>query len=619
VPDARHVRRRHTAITRAGLLAFLGALIPGTGGCSPPDVPRQVIARVGGVPDTQTVPALPTRRVRIAGVTRHAVVVPPDAGFTVPLAAGATHLDFSVGAPDTGPTGASFEIEVALENDEGRVPIYSDRTTDGAVWSDHTVDLRAIPAEGLRVRFGSRSAPETELPGVAWASIRFSAPAPEPHTNVVLVSLDTLSARYLGSQGHPAAASPQLDMLFERSFAFRHAFAQFGNTLVSHSSLFSGLYPLQHGRYGGEGSLPPLASLVQQLASAGHRTVAFTEDVYVGSDFGFARAFDVYDDGPSKGGKAMYGNAEGTFAKALAWLESEGDAGPFFLFVHTYQVHSPYLLADETSRALANALTPDDLREFPKHESSLMVRRHNQGKQPLSRRDVDRLKALHLGEIHYLDRLFGALVRSIEALPLPERTLLVVTADHGDQFGELGAMGHGKSLHESVLHVPLAFYWPGRIEPGSSDAVVQLVDVMPTILELAGASVPEDLDGRSLGPLLTSGAALEARPAYSEMRRRPQGCTSAGCTLERYSVRDEALKLVRRADGTPLRLVQPESDPAEARDLSTERPQELRRLNALLDVYQALGPSVRVDTDATAEGIEDPDLHERLRALGYAD
>jgi len=619
---------RHAAVVLASVLV----------GCpgGPRNGPEAVIARAGGAPAATLVPAQPVRALRLGDVARPAVRLPPGTGFGVELDADATRLDFALGvvpepeaavdepaARSSNEPGVTFEV-LALRDGEW-TRIFSEALGgDASGWREVTLPVVEIAPGARRFRFTSTAQPGSRISQVAWGAIRFSAPIPvdaSPPPNVILVSLDTLSAGSLGFYGNRAPISPNLDEILSRSFVFRRAFAQYGNTLVSHSSLFSALYPVRHGRYRrgspGWGALP---SLVGQLAEAGYRTRAFTEDVYVGSAFGFSVGFDSYDDGPTRAGEAMYGNAERTFARALRWLEAEGERGPFFLFLHTYQVHEPYLLPDDAARSLANALTPGDDREFPGHQTSLMVRRNNRGEEPIAARDAARLRALQMGEIQHLDRLIGRFFARLTESGLEERTLVVLTSDHGEQFGELGAMGHGSSLHHAVLHVPLAFFWPAGVTPGSSDAVVQLVDVMPTILERTGIPLPDGLDGRSLAPLLDGRAAeLEPRPAFAEMRRRPVGCEGEGCTVERYSVQEGDLKLVRAADRSTRRLVRPEDDPREERDLATRLPADLARLNARLDAYLASGRESQAGADVAPDGVDEGDLHERLRALGYLD
>lgn len=632
--DAKRIRaldpRRARRLT---MLLLASALVACPSG--PQSGPERVIARVGEAPLARTRPPLPARPLRLGDFARRAVRVPPGVGFSVALEEDATRLEFSLGIPrEPDPSGGEppprgtgppdpVTFEVMARRGEEWTPIFSEPLTDDATgWHDYSLPLADVAPGARDFRFTSTAPPGSRIARIAWGAIRFSAPDPaSARPNVILISLDTLSAGYLGLLGNPAPISPNLDALLSRSFVFRRAFAQYGNTVVSHSSLFSGLYPIHHGRYTRASSdWSALSSLVGRLAAAGYRTRAFTEDVYVGSAYGFSVGFDAYDDGPTHGGEAMYGNAERTFGRALTWLETSGGRGPFFLFLHTYQVHEPYLVPDDGARALANSLTPGDTREFPRHETSLMVRRSNQGDRPITQRDAARLKALHFGEIQHLDRVLGRFFARLEASGLQERTLVVLTSDHGDQFGELGAMGHGSSLHDAVLHVPLAFFWPGRVEPGSSEAVVQLVDVMPTILERAEVPVPDGLDGRSLAALLDGRAAeLEPRPAFAEMRGPPPGCRGGPCAVPRYSVRDGALKLVRSADGSTRRLVRPEDDPGEERDLSRDRPDDLARLGAQLDVYLVSTPKPSRRPDATPEGIDEEDLHERLRALGYAD
>jgi arylsulfatase A-like enzyme len=609
-------------------------------GSAPEEPPASVVvARVGEAPEVPTEPPLEVVDLRLGTSTRRALRLAPGRAFEVRLATAAERLEFSAGVPAAHPgaPGVGFRVRARRAGDPpGSWRLVFDERMPSAAprWQDRVVDLARAAPGARHFRFETDELPTEVVPEVLWGSLVFRgppgmppAPPPRDRPNVVLISLDTLAAPYLGFYGNPASVSPNLDAILSESFAFRRAFAQYGNTMVSHSSLFSGLYPIHHGRYPfRRGHWRPLPTLVRSFAADGYTTVAFTENAYVGSVLGFAAGFDRYCDGLAKGGRTP-GDAVETLARARAWLQASGRDGPFFLFVHTYEVHEPYLLENDAARRLANEITPGDEREFSGRKSIRMVDQHNRGRLKLSDPDIARLKALHFGEIHYIDQLMPQLFETLDVLELAARTLVVITSDHGDQFGEHQKMGHGKSLHGSVLHVPLAFRWPERIRPGATDAVVQLVDLMPTLLDLVGLPVPDGLDGRSLAPLLRGEAGeLPALPAFSEMRRRQSACGNPAedpaCLLQQFAVHGKRFKLIRSRDGALARLVEPASDPAEERDLSDRYPQEAARLSALLDAYLASETPLKTPLKTPPEPLDEyleEQLQERLHALGYAE
>jgi len=134
---------------------------------------------------------------------------------------------------------------------------------------------------------------------------------------------------------------------------------------------------------------------------------------------------------------------------------------------------------------------------------------HNRGRNPLGPGELRRLRALYAAEVEYLDRVVDSFFKHLSTLGIADKTLVILLSDHGEEFGEHGKLGHGETLHNQALHVPLAFYWPGVIKPGRDQTPVQLVDVMPTVLDLLSVTPPAKLDGGSLGPTLRA----VARPA----------------------------------------------------------------------------------------------------------
>jgi arylsulfatase A-like enzyme len=164
---------------------------------------------------------------------------------------------------------------------------------------------------------------------------------------------------------------------------------------------------------------------------------------------------------------------------------------------------------------------------------------------------------------------------------------VVLTSDHGELFGEGGRLGHGVSLHNKVLHVPLAFRWPGVVVRGGISQKVGLVDVMPTLLEMVGESVPRGLDGRSLEPLLLGKGPIPERPAFSELIFDPAACPGKRreCRVDRFSVQTERFKLVTSQRPEYERLYDLKADPAEEVDVSADHPAQMRRHREYLEAY----------------------------------
>ncbi len=381
---------------------------------------------------------LELQKVRLAGATRDAFAADFESAMNATCAARPGVLIASVGAVDLADS-ASIAFRIEVERDGDWVALHEESVSaDSGRWVDLRVPLESAGSDRrrLRLRATRRGGGAATARGF-WGAVRFlpaRSDADRP-LNLVLISLDTLGAKYLGSFGGHASASVNIDAFLKKSFSFRRAYATYPNTLVSHASLFSGLYPTSHGVYGGiRDSQVNIDMLPTVLRDQGYLKVAFTENAFVSSDFGFDRDFDWYDDGPERGESSFLGDAAETFGRARSWLERYGADAPFLLFVHTYEVHSPYIVRDAESRRIADSVFAGAEIVSAAASSADTERLHNAGLERLSPDQVRRLEALHIGEISYLDRHFADLVQSLERMSFADRTLVVVFADHGDEF-----------------------------------------------------------------------------------------------------------------------------------------------------------------------------------------
>jgi len=348
---------------------------------------------------------------------------------------------------------------------------------------------------------------------------------PERPWNLVLISLDTLRADHLGAYGYARATSPRIDALAREGVLFEQAYSTAPKTAPAHMSLMTGLYPPAHGVRNFEGRIDvslgaDVPTLAEILRVAGYRTAATTSGGNVHRDLGFGRGFQVYEHLP--------GEAEPVFDRALAHLERLAAAGPeappFLLFVHTFQLHDPYVPPPET-RALfvdpdyrgkivsdRDALTRLAGEEWHQRNAMFWA-----GVDPEDPADLQHLKDLYDACLRAADNQVGRLLDALDRLALREDTLLVLLSDHGEEFHDHGGFGHD-TLYDELLRVPLLM----RLPPGASplpegarvEPVVRLVDVLPTILELLGLPSLEHAQGRSLLPLLR-GAEERERAAYA--------------------------------------------------------------------------------------------------------
>ena len=448
---------------------------------------------------------------------------------------------------------------------------------------------------------------------------------------VVLVSVDTLRADHLGAYGYPRPTSTFIDWLAENGVTFERSFAVMPTTAPSHASMLTGLYPLQHGvRRNGE-RLPDDARLLPaMLAAAGWDTAGFVSTnahfAASGLDAGFA-----HFDEPRPGTKER--PARGTVAIAADWLRGRVSQAPLLLFVHFFDPHSPYqprkpLVEPPRQRgALASYLLNEhhlDPDFFAGNESLMLD-----------------LVFAYDGEIRMVDRALRELYAAVEESVGLTDSLWILTADHGEGLGNHGWLLHGKKVYNEQLRVPLVFHAPGRLAPARVGAVVDHVDLLPTLLELAGVDGSGlALPGRSLVPLLEGreDGGGEERFALAERRsfdapetpRTPPRPLPPRPTVhdlveaaihdnfepgEAWAIQDRRYKLIvdtTRGD----QLFDLSEDPYETTDLAAERPEIAKRLRARLEARrEALragalrGPVTPVD-EASRRALE---------ALGYID
>ena len=436
--------------------------------------------------------------------------------------------------------------------------------------------------------------------------------------NVLLVSLDTLRADHLGCYGYERATSPVIDELAAAGVLFRQHVASAPSTLDSHASLLTSLNPTAHGARVSPPS--PLAgeavTLAERLAGAGFTTAAFTGGGQLDRTFGLAQGFGLYTDDHKP--------FEESVDEAVAWL-SEREDDRWFLFLHTYQPHHPYRPHGRLSKRFSRGYQGP----LPEVISVDLVRRINTGDLPIDAADLAYIVARYDGEIAYTDRHLGRLFRFLRDNGQWDRTLVVVTSDHGEEFGEHGWVAwHSHTLYDELLWIPLVMRLPGNFAGTVVDEQTRAVDVLPTLLDalglprdeaMVGSSLLPRLDGRSsgtgpaaisertLGTPLISGRTSRAKLVYPTdlLPARGGGWLAGLSSAERHRrvAPDRALFDLR-------------SDPGETRDVCSPRTWRGGQLRDDLstvhqrDVEDSLA-GARVDLDA--------ELRQRLRALGYLD
>ena len=482
------------------------------------------------------------------------------------------------------------------------------------------VTLRALPeesAEGVEEGPAAKEGEsvDTAVRGALLGAPRLLLPRPRDRAgrNVIIVSLDTLRADRLSVYGAERPTSPFIDRLAGQGVRFDQAMAPASSTPPSHMTMLTGTSPCRHGVFGVhlEDVLPEsIESLAEILGREGYTTGAVTENAYVAAPYGFARGFDSYVElkqmeedrnSPSPGVITPTGYAPRTFAAADAWLR-ENVQRRFFLFVHTYQVHGPRRPGPPYAKLFPEGNADGDGEDFDPEFHDL--------------RRYDSL-------VRQLDDLVRTFVAQIEELGLAGETLLILTSDHGEAFFEHEDHGHGWTVYEEVLRVPLIVWAPGLARPGVEADPVGLIDIAPTVLDLLDLPLPAAIEGRSLaGTIQGVSSGLPApRPYYAE--------TAAGNVR---ALRAGQFKIIRTDSPETDVLFDLATDPEEQKphpvggtDLPgalAEFSGDVERLRRELDREAARCREIRAASEVRRAGEKatpDPARYEKLRALGYVE
>jgi len=451
------------------------------------------------------------------------------------------------------------------------------------------------------------------LLAVAAAACSDASPA---RTNVLLLVLDTTRADAV-SVHDDAAGRPSgpLRELAEDGVVFTHARTVSAWTLPSHGSLFTGLYPSRHGAHHESHLLRGDVQTLAELLESTHVTAGFSENPHIGRTKGFAQGFGSFvDTWRTKRERA-------TVDQVLEWLETVDRARPFLLFVNLMHSHLPYR---PPAALLAEELPPDapaeDVRRLAGF-SKVDCMRYEAGELELDPDDLAILRAFYRAAVRHVEEEAGRLLEGLEAEGLLDETLVVVVGDHGENVGEHDLLQHQYCLYDSLLRVPLVVRLPGTFEGGERrDDPVQLVDLMPTVLDVVG--VPRGRWPEMEGTSLLAGALHAERPVVAEyMRpqteRRRFRHAVPGFDFEPFDRRLQsyqigALKLIRDDRGA-AELYDLSEDPRELRDLSAERPEDVARLSAELDAWARSRPAAR-----SLDEVEmDDATRSELEALGY--
>jgi len=452
---------------------------------------------------------------------------------------------------------------------------------------------------------GCSESDRTETPGVAATPPAGGAAEPSPRPNFVVIVADTLRADRIDGDERRAGITPHLDALRGRGTYFANALSTSSWTLPATVSIFTSQLPSRHGAWRWTSRIDDGLQLVSELFQrAGWRTGGWSANRLIERQRGFRRGFDEFEllfhpdwkPGMPPDSPYAFALAPDLNERALEWLDRSAQTrpdAPFFLYLHLMEPHTPLLCPPDVGPECGKATR--QLNRNLLNSVWLMTAESR-----------ELIEKFYDSDVRSLDAAIGALVDALSERGLLENTWIVFTADHGEMLSEHGLYLHGRALYEETVHVPLLIVPPaGRGR--RVDAPVSLIDIAPTLLDIAGIETPPEFDGHSLLTAL-AGVAPEPRVLVSELRR----VTEEGDKRQRHwvAVRKGDEKVLLSIDGTVQRV-----------DLRTDPGEALPR-DATRTELEALLAEAGVPLDHDLEGTDDaheltPEMREHLKGLGY--
>jgi len=431
---------------------------------------------------------------------------------------------------------------------------------------------------------------------------------------LILVTINTPRADHLGVYGYARDTSPALDALAHDGIVFARCYAQATTTRASHASIFTSAYPRTHGVYSNFDEYLDRPSLMTALRAAGYVTAGFVSSAVLNRKFGLQRQLDHFDDAATVAElnrpDMVERPARETLQAALAYLEQQDPRKPFFLWIHLIDPHGPYAAPIDPDRFVGDAHAEPGQRSLPLGDTNVVFDKIPKYQILDGVRDPDYYVARYDGEIRYADDALGAFLDRLRALDVYERTLIVVTADHGETLAEpthRRYFAHEQLAYEEDTRVPLIVREPAggrRLAALDASGVVFSIDIAPTILDLLGVAIPDGFEGLSL----LRAAHDPDEPVFSFGSSVPWELRTTG--TQRTVLRGPWRFVFNTLDGVE-ELYDHREDPNEARNLAATQPEQRAALRSVLADFMAK-PEQRnrvSDFDAAER--------ERLRALGY--
>ena len=555
-------------------------------------------------------------------------------------------LDLSIGTIDDQPL--TFKVSVNPDGSGADQVLREETITTPYRWRRTALELGRF--SGQKVSLTLALIGEAGTIGLWGAPVIRTHVPPEASSGaacpqaVIWIHADTLRPDHLSLYGASRDTAPFLRKLAAEGVTFDRAMSQATWTHPSSASFLTSLYPTTNGVARDTDRLPAsVMTIAEMYQSAGYATVSYSSVPWTGQTTNLHRGFEEVHESTSQNDRVYSSKTAREYVdRAIDWIETHKDV-PFFMYLHVFDPHSPFEARRPYDLMWAD---PQKRDEHLKQRDVLRKTIKEPGMRHTGLATVEEMKQASIdpktylayekdwydGSIRGLDAEVARLFERLRQSGLDERTAVVFMSDHGEEFHEHGRVWHGHSAYGELAHVPLVIRWRAGVARGTRvDEVVQLIDIMPTLLDFSGLPHPKGIQGQSLVPLLKMKAGTSAswkrRPATTEEQPRrldtdaPDPKHERDSSWQSFAINDGEWKLIRhtiRPEGRPeYELFDAKRDLLDQRNVSAEHPDVVQRLAKTLDGWHEMALAARLKPDTEPmKGISSEQL-QKLKSLGY--
>lgn len=562
---------------------------------------------------------------------RNALYVHSPSSIVFPLSVPVNgHLHFGMGII---PGDSSIKFRVSIEGASG--DLFSTTLDRPNQWEDSDVDLSRWGGRTVNLQFRTESGHAGDV--ALWSNPLLTSPAKKTRPNILIYTIDTLRADHSSLYGYARNTTPFLKKLGASGVVFEDCQAQSTWTKTSIASLMTSLYSFTHGIISDADTIPSGATTVaEQLRAAGYVTASIVSSPFVGRATGLERGFDYLFEYPVISRQVNPRTDRGTDSAALnrvvfPWLDQHRDE-PFFLYTHATDPHAPYEPPPPFEAMFAN---PAETAAFNREYSSFRTNHEYGGGVVISpaicrKAGIDpdsfirQAVGRYDGEIAHNDHSLELLVAKLKQLGVLDNTLIIVVSDHGEEFWDHGWTAHGHTVYQELTHTLLLMWNPALFPtPRRISEPVQLIDVMPTVLDLLGLKNPSVVEGQSLVPLIR-GQVFKRRGLVMASRFaavRKEGLVPEN-TVDDFAIIDAHWKFIYRNKAANSGLKKVElydrvADRNERHDVAAEHPREVEERVSTLAQWIEAQNKIRSFIGHAGRSQLDQQTLERLRSLGY--